>query len=155
MKIHIIGGSGTGKTTLADKLAEEYAIAHSDLDDLQWDNKAEGYGVKRDPKERDAMLAEILATDDWIIEGVYYKWCAQCFEDADKIYLLNTPRSIYRRRIIKRYVKRKLHIVKGKKETLKSLRALLKWADKYQKVDMEEIKKILGQYPDKVIELNT
>ena len=155
MKIHIIGGSGCGKTTLARKLAQEYAIAHYDLDDLQWDNAAAEYGVKRDPNERDAILNEILAHDDWIVEGVYYKWCGRCFEEADTIYLLSTPRRTYRRRIIRRFVRRKLHLEKGKKETLKSLRALLKWADKYQREDMAAIREILSKYPQKTIEKHT
>lgn len=47
MKIHIIGGSGSGKTYLADKLSKEYGITHYDLDELQWDNKADSYGVKK------------------------------------------------------------------------------------------------------------
>lgn len=59
MKIHIIGGSGSGKTYLAKKLSAELNIAHYDLDDIQWDNNAKIYGVKRNPDERHAMLQEI------------------------------------------------------------------------------------------------
>lgn len=40
MKIHIIGGPGSGKTFLAEKLSKELGISHLDLDDLQWDNKS-------------------------------------------------------------------------------------------------------------------
>lgn len=46
MKIHIIGGSGTGKTYLAKKLSEKFNIPHFDLDDLFWDNSSDRYGVK-------------------------------------------------------------------------------------------------------------
>jgi adenylate kinase family enzyme len=152
VKIHIIGGSGSGKTYLAEKLSKEYNIEHYDLDDLQWDNKSECYGVKRNPEERQAMLQEILAKDNWITEGVYYKWCMQCFADADKIYLLEVPKPVYKYRIIKRFIKRKLGIEKGKKETLKSLRDLLKWTKSYQENNMVEIKKILEPYKDKVLE---
>lgn len=129
MKIHIIGGSGSGKSFLADKLSREYSIPHYDLDDIMWDNKSDAYGVKRSMEERKALLNEILQKDDWIIEGVYYKWCGQCFADADKIYLLDVPRHTYRYRIIRRFWRRKLGIEKGKKETFKSLRDLLKWAE--------------------------
>lgn len=153
MKIHIIGGSGSGKTYLADKLSKEYHIKHYDLDDLQWDNNAETYGIKRNPDERRAMLQEILKEEDWIIEGVYYKWCKQCFADADKIYLLEVPRHIYRYRIIKRFIKRKLGLEKGKKETLKSLKDLLKWADSYSGNDMPEIKKLIEPYTDKMVKI--
>lgn len=151
MKIHIIGSPGSGKTTLAKQLSEKLQIPHYDLDDLQWDNGA-GYGTKRDPKERDALLAQLLSKDDWIIEGVYYAWCERCFAEADRIYLLEVPRRVYRRRIIRRFIRRKLGLEPGKRETLKSLSALLQWADKYERVNLAEIKKILSAYPDKVIE---
>jgi len=35
MKSHIIGGSGSGKTYLARRLAQEYDIPHVELDELQ------------------------------------------------------------------------------------------------------------------------
>ena len=151
MKIHIIGGPGSGKSFLAEKLSKELGISHFDLDDLQWDNKSASYGVKRSPEERDRLLNDVLSHNDWIIEGVYYAWCQQCFADADRIYVLNVPRYKYRYRIIRRFVRRKLGLEKGKKENLKSLRELLKWADKYQTVNLVEIRKLLMPYSDKVI----
>lgn len=151
MKIHIIGGPGSGKTYLANQLAKELAIPHYDLDDLQWDNQANDYGTKRDPKERDDLLQQILGQNDWIIEGVYYAWCGQCFEEADRIYLLQVPRRKYRYRIIRRFIRRKLGLEKGKKETFKSLSDLLKWADKFQAKNLPEIQKLLEKYREKVV----
>ena len=153
MKIHIIGGPGTGKTYLAEQLSKQLGISHYDLDLLQWDNDSEGYGTKRDPQERDVMLERILQNNDWIIEGVYYAWCSRCFEEADRICVLEVPRRKYRFRILRRFVRRKLGVEKGKKETLVSLKNLLKWADRYQTVNLPEIRTILSAYPDKVIDL--
>ncbi|MBQ7172889.1 MAG: AAA family ATPase [Clostridia bacterium] len=150
-KIHIIGGPGSGKTTLAEKLSEEIGIPHYDLDDLQWDNSSDHYGVRRDPDERAKLLDAILQNEDWIIEGVYYAWCEKCFADADKIYLLHVPRRVWRRRIIHRFFRRKLGIEKGKRETVKSLFALLKWADRFETKNLPEIKKILEKYQEKVV----
>ncbi len=132
MKIHIIGGPGSGKTFLAEKLSKELGVRHYDLDDLQWDNQSDSYGVKRSPDERDRLLADVLNQEDWIIEGVYYAWCQQCFAEADKIYVLSVPRYKYKSRMIRRFVRRKLGLERGKKETLKSLFQLLRWADKFQ-----------------------
>ena len=151
MKIHIIGGPGSGKSRLAKELSKRYGIPHYDLDDLFWENDAGRYGTKRDPRERDALLGQILREKDWIIEGVYYAWCRQCFADADRIYVLRVPRRQYRYRIIRRFLRRKLGLEQGKKETLRSLRQLLKWADHYQNVNLAEIRELLIPYADKVI----
>ena len=64
MKIHIIGCSGSGKTYLANALSKKYTIPHFDLDDIQWDNNAKGYGKKRPLDERKALLQEILYNND-------------------------------------------------------------------------------------------
>lgn len=151
MKIHIIGCSGSGKTYLATALSKKYNIPHFDLDDIQWDNNAQGYGVKMPVEKRNVLLQEILANDEWIIEGVYYAWVQQSFEDADKIYVLDIPKYLYTSRIIMRSIKRKIGIQKGKKETLKSVYNLLKWTEIFQNKNLQEIKSILDKYNSKVV----
>ena len=151
MKIHIIGCSGTGKTYLARKLSEKYNIQHFDLDDIQWDNSADGYGLKMPVNKREELLKQILSQESWIIEGVYYAWVTESFQRADVIYVLDIPSYIYKYRIIMRFIKRKLGIEKGKKETFKSVYNLLKWTNKYQNNNLKEIKKILEQYASKVV----
>ena len=154
MKIHIIGCSGSGKTYLAKALSDKYNMPHFDLDDIQWDNSADGYGVKMPIEKRAELLNNILKNDSWIIEGVYYAWVGKCFEDADKIYVLDVPKSVYTYRIIKRALKRKLGFEKGKKETLKSVYNLLKWTNVFQNKNMVEIKEILNRYSDKTVWIN-
>ena len=151
MKIHIIGCSGSGKSYLATALSKKYNIPHFDLDDIQWDNNAQGYGVKMPVEKRNALLQEILANDEWIIEGVYYAWVQQSFEEADKIYVLDMPKYLYISRIIIRSIKRKLGIQKGKKETLKSVYNLLRWTETFQNNNLKEIKSILDKHNSKVI----
>ncbi|MBQ7043248.1 MAG: DNA topology modulation protein FlaR [Clostridia bacterium] len=151
MKIHIIGCSGSGKTYLATALSKKYNIPHFDLDDIQWDNNAQGYGVKMPVEKRNALLQEILVNDEWIIEGVYYAWVQQSFEEADKIYVLDMPKYLYISRIIIRSIKRKLGIQKGKKETLKSVYNLLRWTETFQNNNLKEIKSILDKHNSKVI----
>ena len=155
MKIHIIGCSGSGKTYLAKQLSEKLDIPHFDLDDIQWDNSIGGYGIKMPPEKRDRLLCDILQNDNWIIEGVYYSWVGKAFEDADRIYVLDMPKHLYKFRIIKRSIRRKLGIEKGKKETLKSVFDLLKWTDTFQNKNMPEIKRMLEKYSDKVIWLKS
>lgn len=151
MKIHIIGCSGCGKTYLAKQLSEKYGIPHFDLDDIFWDNSSSCYGVKRPLEERTALLSDILMNDNWIIEGVYYSWCGEIFANADVIYFLDTPKLVYKWRIVRRFINRKLGIEKGDKESLKSVISLLKWTDKFQKVNRKEIEDILAGYEDKTV----
>ena len=155
MKIHIIGCSGSGKTYLAKQLSEKLNIPRFDLDDIQWDNSVDGYGVKVPPEKRDKLLFDILQNDNWIIEGVYYSWVGKSFEDADKIYVLDMPKCLYKFRIIRRSIRRKLGFEKGKKETLKSVIDLLKWTDTFQNKNMPEIRIMLEKYSDKVVWLKS
>lgn len=154
MKIHIIGCSGSGKTYLANALSKKYNISHFDLDDIQWNNNAKGYGEMRTLDKRKALLQEILFNNEWIIEGVYYAWVQQSFDEADKIYVLNMPSYLCKSRIIMRFIKRKLGILKGKRETLKSVYNLLKWTETFQNKNLKEIRNILDRYGDKVIWLS-
>ena len=88
---------------------------------------------------------------DWIIEGVYYAWVQKSFEDADIIYVLDMPKRLYNFRIIKRFVKRKIGLEKGKKETLKSVYDLLKWTETFQNTNLKEIITNLQAYKEKVV----
>ena len=151
MKIRIIGCSGSGKTYLAKRLSEKYNIPNFDLDDIQWDNSQNSYGVKMPIEKRNQMLNDILQQPDWIIDGVYYAWVQKSFEDADVIYVLDIPKWLYRFRIIKRFIKRRVGLEKGKRETLKSVCDLLKWTNTFQNTNMNEIIRILEPHKEKVV----
>ena len=155
MKIHIIGGSGSGKTYLARLLSRKYNIPHYDLDDLFWDNSSNQYGKKNPPEKRDALLNGVLQHNDWIIEGVYYSWLIESFEKADSIIILDIPKRVYKPRIICRFFKRKLGLEHGNKETVKSFLDLLKWTDKFEKVNLPEIYTMLKKYNNKTIVLRS
>ena len=127
MKIHIIGCSGTGKTYLAKKLSNKYNIPHYDLDNIYWDNSSEKYGLKTEFEKRDNLLQNILEKDAWIVEGIYYyKWLEQSFKDADIIYILDLPKYIYKFRIIKRFIKRKLKLEVTKKRNIEIFNKFIK-----------------------------
>lgn len=150
MKIHIIGASGSGKSYLAEKLSKKFNIPHYDLDDIEWKRK---YDIENEPEIKNKLLNQILSNNDWIIEGVYHTWCEQCFKDADKIYILNTPANICKIRIIKRYIKRLLKIEQGSNSSIKSLIELIKWVDTFHKDVMPEIKNSFKIYKNKITEL--
>lgn len=151
MKIRIIGCSGSGKTYFSKKLSEKYNIPTFDLDDIFWDNGVNGYNIKTPVEKRAQLLSNILQRSDWIIEGVYYSWCKDSFDDADIIYLLDIPRHVYKFRIIKRFLQRKFGFTKGKQDTVKSVYNLLRWTETFQKINMKDITEILEKHNNKVV----
>ena len=154
MKIHIIGGSGTGKSYISEKICQQYSISHFDLDDIFWDNTAESYGTKMPIDKRIERLRTILKNDDWIIEGVFYDWLSDSFSSADYIFILKTSPFIFNSRIIKRFIRRRFGLEKSKKETLKSLKDLLVWTNNYQKSKIPKILDFLEPYKEKTIILD-
>lgn len=64
------------------------------------------------------------------------------------------PSYLYKSRIIMRFIKRKLGLQKGKKETLKSVYNLLKWTETFQNKNLKEIRSILDRYDNKVVWLS-
>ena len=70
----VIGNSGSGKSTLAEGLG---ALIHApifNLDLIHW--KAEGFLAKQDEDVARQKVADIAATQHWVIEGVY-GWLAE------------------------------------------------------------------------------
>lgn len=150
MKIHIIGSSGSGKSYFAEKLSKKFNIPHYDLDDIEWKRK---YDVDNDPLTKEKLLNEILKKDDWIIEGVYHTWCGKCFLDADKIFILNTSKTLCKVRVLRRYIKRLFKLEKGKVSTFKDLLGLLNWVDEFHNQVMPEIRETLKPYKEKIFEI--
>lgn len=136
-KIYIIGAVGTGKTTLAKKMSEEFNIPMFELDKVVWND--ESGNVKRSDEEVQKLFEEILDKDSWIIEDVGRKKFRKGIEEADIVYYIDLPTAVVYVRCLKRWIKQKL----GKEEynykpTLKGLIQMFKWA--YQDIKNKEEK---------------
>ncbi len=115
MKIFIFGPPGGGKTTLARKLSKELNIEHFELDSHFFKFEQ---GISPDPDKRKALVASILANENWIIEGMYRDdWVDEILKEADHIFILIPPRPLTFFRLSGRTIKR---IVKFEKHERKS-----------------------------------
>lgn len=85
-RIHVIGGPGTGKTTLAGALGAALDLPVIHLDDVA--RVGGGTGRIRTPAERDPLVAAILAGDAWITEGVHLGWTEPLLAGAELIVWL-------------------------------------------------------------------
>jgi adenylate kinase family enzyme len=89
-RVAVIGGSCSGKTTLARALAARLGVPHVELDALHHDP-----GWQEAPAEvlRERVLAEIAAAPEgWVMDGNYFgKLGDLVLERADTVVLLDLP----------------------------------------------------------------
>jgi adenylate kinase family enzyme len=65
----ILGNSGSGRSWLAERMAELLDSAAIELDAIHW--ILGGYNTRRDPALAKSMVRDQASNDRWIIEGVY------------------------------------------------------------------------------------
>jgi adenylate kinase family enzyme len=154
-RIHIIGGSGSGKSYVAAKLAQRFGVPAHELDELFWDRATGRYGIRADPAKRDQQLAVIVAQDGWIIEGVYYQWLTPSFAVADVIIALTPSIWIRHWRVIRRFILRKVGKLPSKRESFADLWRLLRWSHGYEAANLAEARKLIAERGRKLIECKT
>jgi len=106
------------------------------LDDIVWEN-----GEKRNSNFRKEILSTYLSnSDNQVYEGSSHsEWMHALYRVADMVILLKPSVFLAKYRIIKRYLKKKFHLEKGHKESLKYVKNLFKIFDKYQQDVIPEI----------------
>lgn len=101
-KVHIIGGPGSGKTTLAQQLAQVVAAPVYSLDEVAYEN---GAGAKYPLATRHQKIQEILGQPTWITEGVFLWWIEPLLAAATTIVWLDLPWPVAVWRIVGRHLK--------------------------------------------------
>jgi adenylate kinase family enzyme len=131
-RVFILGTVGSGKTSLARELSKKLNIKHYDLDDIFWTKR---FNKKRDEKQRNKLLKNIISKKKWIIEGVYTDWIEEGIKKSDDVIILDIPfRSLFYR-ITKRTLKKEKSKEKGEekyKENLRGFLGLIKSAIRYK-----------------------
>ncbi len=151
MKVHIIGGAGSGKSYISKKLSKALNIKNYELDEIFWDDSDKTFNKKATSEFRNNKLNKILKQDNWIIEGVYYSWLYESFKKADTIIILNPNIIIQQYRIVKRFLKRKFGYEKSnKKESLSNLLKLMKWNYNYNKKKIKIILEFINDFSEKI-----
>ena len=86
-RILVVGCSGSGKSYFASRLAPLLRLPLYYLD-LVW-HKADRTTISRE--EFDRALAEILARDEWIIDGNFYRTLPTRLARSDAVFLFDLP----------------------------------------------------------------
>ena len=89
-KVIVIGCPGSGKTTFAEKLKDKTGLPLYYLDAI-W-HKPDKTHIPRE--EFDAHLSEILALDEWIIDGNYSRTLERRISACDTVFLFDLPTEV-------------------------------------------------------------
>ena len=89
-KIIIIGCPGSGKTTFAEKLCKKIGLPLFYLDAI-W-HKPDRTHITRE--DFDSRLSEILALDEWIIDGNYSRTLETRLCACDTVFLFDLPTEV-------------------------------------------------------------
>lgn len=89
-KIIVIGCSGSGKTTFAERLRDKIGLPLFYLDAI-W-HKPDRTHISRE--DFDARLGEILAFDRWIIDGNYSRTLERRIEACDAVIWFDLPTEV-------------------------------------------------------------
>ena len=133
-KIYIVGPVGSGKTTLARRIALCTGLPWHELDSVVYTREPrEAVNHKRTPDARDALFGGILKQDGWVMEDAGRACFEEAWHQADTLVLL-TPGPLTRRwRILVRWVKQNLGLEPcGYRPDWKMLRLMFSWSRGYE-----------------------
>jgi adenylate kinase family enzyme len=99
-RIHIMGASGAGVTSLGRALADALAIPHHGTDDYFWQPTTPPYRKMREIAERLRLMHEMfLARADWVLSGSLDGWGDAIIPNFDLVVFLTTAKEIRLQRL--------------------------------------------------------
>jgi adenylate kinase family enzyme len=103
VRIHILGASGSGTSTLGSALARRLGVAHADSDTFFWLPTDPPYTTPRPAEQRQAMLARTLpVTGTWVFSGAATKWAAPLEAHYDLVVFLRLDPAVRMERLRRR-----------------------------------------------------
>lgn len=152
-KIRIVGSVGSGKTTLARKLALQNGIDMYSLDDVVWTRNSEG-DLRNSDEQRDAILDDILRQSTWIIEGSHLGWSMKTFEEADQILFLHPSLPVRIYRISHRFLQQKRGFEQASyTPTWRMFGRMFKWTYQYETIYKKQVRDIIKNSTENAIEI--
>ena len=102
-RIHIVGASASGTTTLGGALAERLDARHLDTDSFFWEATDPPFTTKRPVEERLALMeAAMEGAPSWIISGSMMGWGEVFVPRLDLAVFLRVPQEVRMTRLLAR-----------------------------------------------------
>lgn len=135
-RIHILGASGSGTTTLAEKLSKKMNYTHFDTDNYFWLD-TETFSQKRKVEDRIELLSkEFRSVDKWILSGSLCGWGDVFIPLFDLVVFLWIPQEIRMERLNHREQQRYGDKINIGGCLNASYLEFMDWASKYDLGDM-------------------
>jgi hypothetical protein len=119
-RLLVYGVTGSGKTALAERIAERTGLRWYAIDDLTW----EPGWVAVPEEEQRRRVEEICSRTEWVIDTAYSTWLDVPLARADLIVALDYPRWLSLGRLVRRSVARAVDrrpICNGNTESFRQL----------------------------------
>lgn len=143
-KIHIIGASGSGTSTLGAALSNELHYVQLDTDDYYWKTK---YTEAREVNERIKVLrADLIKNDQWILSGSLCGWGDVFIPYFDLVVFLSIPQDIRLERLQQREFQRYGNEIMPGGNKYEQTKTFLEWASLYDESGFEVRSKKLHEH---------
>jgi adenylate kinase family enzyme len=139
LRIHILGASGSGVTTLGKAIACELAASHFDTDAFYWLPTNPPFTMPRPTAERLALLWEVLAAHPtWVLSGSALKWGNPIVPLYDLIVFLTLDPTLRMERLRVRERARYGNRIEPGGDMAEASTAFLAWAAAYDTAGPEQ-----------------
>ncbi|MCV2880486.1 AAA family ATPase [Actibacterium sp. XHP0104] len=131
-RIHVLGASGSGTSTLARALASKMATQAFDTDDFYWRPSDPAFQRKRPVKDRLALMEEMfLPRRDWILSGSFAGWGDPVIPRLTHVVFLTLPAGQRLARLRARERRRYGKAIEPGGERAAAFASFLDWAMQY------------------------
>ncbi|WP_407543182.1 AAA family ATPase (plasmid) [Deinococcus radiomollis] len=135
-RLHILGASGAGTTTLGRLLAKQYRYVPLDTDDYFWQPTVPPYEVPRPRAERLDLLEHDLARHrQWVLSGSLCGWGDVLIPQFDLVVFLSVPSALRLQRLEARERRRFGPAILPGGELYENHREFMDWASRYDEAD--------------------
>ncbi|MGA3399689.1 MAG: hypothetical protein ABSC95_10760 [Acetobacteraceae bacterium] len=130
-RIHVLGASGSGTTTLGAALAARLGCPHEDTDDHFWLPTDPLFTTRRPAEARLARLLPRLAGATWVLSGSALKWGASLEPLYDLVVFLRLDPALRMARLCRREAERYGARIAPGGDMVVASHAFLDWAESY------------------------